>query len=111
MRKKNLKGSTIKLKLRWQDFTTLTRQATLTHPTNDDLEIYTAVKNLFNNTWKKGRPVRLLGVGVTQFSGPATQLGLWDAPSNKDANLFSAVDVVRERYGKNSIMRGSDLKV
>jgi hypothetical protein len=51
-----------------------------------------------------------LGVGVTQFSGSVTQLGLWDAPSNKDVNLFSAVDVLRERYGKNSIMRGSDLK-
>ncbi len=110
LRKKNLKGSTIKLKLRWENFTTLTRQATLPHPTNDDLEIYSAVKDLFNKTWKKGKPVRLLGVGVTQFSDHVTQLGLWDAPSKKDINLFSAVDVLRERYGKNSIMRGSDLK-
>ncbi len=110
LRKKNLKGSTIKLKLRWQEFTTLTRQATLPHPTNDDLEIYAAVKDLFNKTWKKAKPVRLLGVGVTQFSGPVTQLGLWDSPSNKDINLFTAVDVLRERFGKNSIMRGSDLK-
>jgi DNA polymerase-4 len=110
LRKKNLKGSTIKLKLRWENFTTLTRQATLPHPTSDDLEIYSSVKDLFNKTWKKGKPVRLLGVGVTQFSDHVTQLGLWDAPSKKEINLFSAVDVLRERYGKNSIMRGSDLK-
>jgi hypothetical protein len=110
LRKKNLKGNTIKLKLRWQDFTTLTRQSTLSDPTNDDLEIYAEVKNLFNNTWKRGKPVRLLGVGVTQFSQPVKQLGLWDAPSKKDVNLFTAVDVLRERYGKDTILRGSDLK-
>lgn len=110
LRKKNLKGNTIKLKLRWQDFTTLTRQETLLAPTNDDLEIYASVKNLFNKTWKKGRPVRLLGVGVTQFSKPVKQLSLWDSPNTKDVNLLTAVDVLRDRFGKNTIMRGSDLR-
>lgn len=110
LRKKDLKGTTIKLKLRWQDFTTLTRQVSLPDPTNDDREIYTAVKELFNKIWKKGRPVRLLGVGVTQFSKPVKQLSLWEVPSRKDTKLFTAVDDVRNRYGKNSIMRASDLK-
>jgi DNA polymerase-4 len=110
LRKKNLKGNTIKLKLRWHDFTTLTRQATLSNSTNDDLEIYAAVKELFNQTWKKGKPVRLLGVGVTKFSKPVKQLGLWDVPDKKDVNLFTAVDILRDRYGKNTIIRGSDLK-
>ena len=68
------------------------------------------LKDLFNKTWEKGKPVRLLGVGVTQFSKPEKQLSLWDVPSKKDVNLFTAVDVLRERYGKNTIMRGSDLK-
>jgi DNA polymerase-4 len=110
LRRKNLKGNTVKLKLRWQDFTTLTRQETLPIPTNDDLEIYSSVKNLFNKTWKKGNPVRLLGVGVTQFSKPVKQLGLWDTPNKKDVNLLNAVDMLRDRFGKNTIMRGSDLK-
>jgi DNA polymerase-4 len=110
LRKKNLKGTTIKLKLRWSNFTTLTRQVSLLDPTNDDREIYAAVKELFNKTWKKGKPVRLLGVGVTQFDKPVKQLSLWEIPNKKDANLFTAVDEVRNRYGKNSIMRGSDLK-
>ncbi len=110
LRKKNLKGSTVKLKLRWSDFTTLTRQATLPDPTNNDREIYAAVKELFNRTWKRGKPVRLLGVGVTQFESLVKQLSLWDVPNKKDANLFTAVDDVRHRYGKDSIMRGSDLK-
>ncbi len=110
LRRHNLKGNTIKLKLRWQDFTTLTRQQTLTNPTDDDREIYATVKDLFNKTWIKGKPVRLLGVGVSQFVNPARQLGLWDMPEPKDVNLLSAVDTLHDRYGKDSIMRGSDLK-
>ena len=54
--------------------------------------------------------MRLLGVGVTQFSKPVTQLGLWDTVNKKDINLLTAVDVLRDRFGKNTIMRGSDLK-
>jgi DNA polymerase-4 len=110
LRKHNLKGTTVKLKLRLHDFTTLTRQETLLHPTNDDGEIYTSAKNLFNKTWEKGKPVRLLGVGVSQFSKPVNQLGLWDMPKQIDASLMNAVDTLRERYGKNSIIRASDLK-
>jgi hypothetical protein len=38
------------------------------------------------------------------------QLGLWDMPKQTDASLMNAVDTLRERYGKNSIIRASDLK-
>jgi DNA polymerase-4 len=110
LRKHNLRGSTVKLKLRWENFTTLTRQETLSNPTNDDGEIYRSVKNLFNKTWKNDKPVRLLGVGVSQFSKPVRQLGLWDIPKQQDENLMKAVDQLRERYGHQTIFRGSDLK-
>ena len=110
LRKHNLSGNTVKLKLRWANFTTLTRQQTLTRPTHDDREIYAAVKDLFNQTWQKGKPVRLLGVGVMGFSKQPSQLSLWDTPNKKDSKLLSAVDNLREKYGKDTIMRGSDLK-
>ena len=110
LRKKNLAGNTVKLKLRWSNFTTITRQVTLPKPTNDDREIYSAIKELFNITWQKGKPVRLLGVGVTHFSRPHSQLSLWITTAEKDVKLLTAVDTLRDRYGKNSIIRGSDLK-
>jgi DNA polymerase-4 len=110
LRKKKLKGSTVKIKLRWADFTTLTRQISLPYPTNDDNEIYKTSKELFNNTWKKGKPVRLLGIGVTQFSIPTRQLSLWETQSKNDDKLLIAVDLLREKYGKSTIMRGSGLK-
>jgi DNA polymerase IV len=110
LRKKNLQGNTIKLKLRWSDFTTLTRQSTLAEPTNNDQEIYNAIKALFNKTWINNRPVRLIGVGISHFEKPVKQLSLWDAPNKRDINLYIAVDDLHDRYGKNSIMRASDLK-
>lgn len=110
LRKHNLKGSTVKLKLRWQNFTTLTRQETLSSPTNDDREIYESVKNLFIKTWEHEKPVRLLGVGITNFSNPIKQLSFWDITKESDANLLVALDTLHEKYGKDSILRGSDLK-
>jgi DNA polymerase-4 len=109
LRKKNLAGNTVKLKLRWHNFVTLSRQITLPHPTNDDREIYSAVKDLFNNVWQKGKPVRLLGVGVNHFSKPERQLSLWDSAGEKEQKLLTAVDGLRERYGSNSVIRGSEL--
>ncbi len=100
LRKKNLSGNTIRLKLRWQNFTTLSRQVTLPHSTNDDNEIYSSAKDLFNSVWQKGKPVRLLGVGVTNFENNPYQLSLWDKTDKKDSNLLTAVDSIRERLWK-----------
>jgi DNA polymerase-4 len=110
LRKESLSGTTIKLKLRWSDFTTLTRQMTLPHPTHHDNEIYDAARQLFEKTWPRGRPVRLIGVGISGFEGGAYQAGLWDAkPSEQDQKLESALDALRDRFGDRIVRRGSSL--
>ncbi len=110
LRKNGLSGTTVKIKLRWSDFTTLTRQVTLPHPTQHDNEIYEAALELFNRTWSKGRAVRLIGVGVSGFEGGAFQTGLWDAPLPKqDTRLESVLDRLRDRFGEGVVKRGSDL--
>lgn len=110
LRKNGLSGTTVKIKLRWSDFTTLTRQVTLSHPTQHDNEIYEAALELFSRTWIKGRAVRLIGVGVSGFEGGAFQTGLWDAPLPKqDTRLESVLDTLRDRFGEGVVKRGSDL--
>jgi hypothetical protein len=103
-----LKGRTVKLKLRWQDFTTLTRQVTLAAPCDLDDEIYQAALALFEGVWKPGGLVRLLGVGVSHFEAPpARQLSLWDvATSPEKQRLQQALDELQERYGRSKIRRG-----
>lgn len=111
VRKAELNGTTIRLKLRWTDFTTLTRQTTLDHPTNQDNEIYSAAVRLFEQNWQVGRPVRLIGVGISSFDDPHRQLGLWDAPQNQEESaLQKTLDSLRDRFGEEILKRGSDLR-
>lgn len=106
LRKANLSGSTIKIKIRWPDFTTLTRQVTLEQPTNLDTIIASNAWQLFYKEWQRGKAVRLIGVGVSSFDIPARQLSFWDLSSHKETNLQSALDILRERYGKDVLHRG-----
>ena len=107
LRKQDLGGSTIHIKLRWSDFTTITRQTTLASRINLDQEIYQTALALFHDHWPKGKPVRLLGVGVSNLGPPMHQLSLWDDDYQKKANLLSALDGLRERYGKDIIIRAN----
>jgi DNA polymerase-4 len=109
LRKAALAGNTIQIKLRWADFTTITRQTTLISATNLDQEIYETAAALFKTNWPKGKPVRLIGVGVTNLGPPIHQLGLWSDAHQQKARLVKAVDDLRERFGKDIIQHGDHL--
>jgi DNA polymerase-4 len=106
LRQAGLSGTTIKIKIRWPDFTTLTRQTTLQQPTNQDDEIYRAACKLFQSVWLPRRAVRLLGVGVSNLTAPVRQLSLWDTQSEKSQRLQEAIDLLRDKYGDQMIRRG-----
>lgn len=106
LRKAALAGATVQIKLRWADFTTITRQKTLPSPTNLDKEIFETAAELFRENWPRGKPVRLIGVGVSNLSPPIRQLSLWDDDHQREGNLLSAIDALRERYGREIIQRG-----
>ena len=109
LRKDSLAGSTIQIKLRWSDFTTITRQTTLNSVTNLDQEIYQAAKTLFEENWPQSKPVRLIGVGVSNLGQPAHQLSLWNDDYQKEAKLVNAVDELREKFGRDIIKRGNQV--
>jgi nucleotidyltransferase/DNA polymerase involved in DNA repair len=106
LRKNNLAGKTIKLKIRWPDFTTLTRQTTLSNPTDQEAEIENAALGLLKLVRKPNQAVRLIGVGVSGLGAPIRQLGLWDVDSEKSRKLQEAVDALQEKYGKDVIHKG-----
>ncbi|HFQ95554.1 MAG TPA: DNA polymerase IV, partial [Anaerolineae bacterium] len=78
LRRKKLLARTVKLKLRLSDFTTLTRQTTLAAPTDDEGTIIATAADLFDQWWRPGQPVRLIGVGVSNLQEGLVQLALWD---------------------------------
>ncbi len=110
-RKAGLAGSTVKIKLRWTDFSTLSRQRTLDQPTDLDGEIFDNAQKLFDQCWKPDRPVRLLGVGISGFGVSSRQLGLWldSAKEMQEGELLGALDRLRDKYGEKTIRRASDL--
>lgn len=106
LEKASLAGATIKLKLRWPDFTTLTRQATLPHRTDEGAEIYKTALDLMNSVRRPGQAVRLLGVGVSGLGPPVRQLQLWDTQSDKSHRLREAIETLRQKYGEEVIQHG-----
>ncbi|HNT23651.1 MAG TPA: DNA polymerase IV [Anaerolineales bacterium] len=110
LRKEGLYSATIKIKLRWADFSTITRQVTLPQPGNLDEEIFQAALALFEKAHKPGQSVRLLGVGAGNLQNQTRQLSLWQQASTEPHNLQAAIDAVRQRYGNTAIKRGSELE-
>lgn len=64
LEKEGYRARTIVLKLRYGDFTTITRQTTLRTPTANETEIRECAINLLNTHWNRERLVRLVGVGA-----------------------------------------------
>ncbi len=106
LRRENLAAKTVKIKLRWPDFTTLTRQTTLPAPTDQTTDIETIALGLFKQVRAPGQPVRLLGVGVSNLGPPIHQMELWGQTSEKQRKLQSALDVLQEKFGKDIIAKG-----
>lgn len=110
LRKQGLRGSTVKLKIRWADFTTLSRQQTLARPVDQDDVINDAAQDLFSQVWR-GQPVRLIGVGVSGFDEGGEQLELFTDPQDEQAQkLQAALDDLRSRFGENIIRRAEDVR-
>jgi DNA polymerase-4 len=113
LREANFYARTLQLKLRYKDFTTITRAHTLPGPTQLDGEIFAQVRTLFRNNWKAGREVRLLGVQASSFEGQTDQMNLLEGGQQqrwKDA--LAAADRLRDKFGESSVklaggMRGT----
>ncbi len=106
LRQSEIAGTTVKIKLRWPDFTTLTRQVTISQPTDQDEEIYCLAHDLLGKVRPKGKAVRLIGVGVSGLGMPLRQLELWGSDSEKSRRLQEALDSVRVKFGDKAIGRG-----
>ncbi len=112
LRKKGLKGRTIHLKLRYGNFTTITRNKTVADPTDSTQILYSIVKSLFKQNYQTGRPVRLLGVGISGFNEANTQqLSLFNQQTEKAGKLDQVQDLLTNRFGKKIIRRAASISV
>lgn len=105
LRKKRKLAGCVTIKLRYPDFETTSRQTSIPHTSSDD-EIIPVAKNLFHALYKKDKPVRLLGVRLSDFGNDLIQTNLFNNTERKN-HLYKALDGVKNRFGKNSIARAS----
>jgi len=111
MRRKGATGKTVTLKVKYNDFVQITRSTTLPTLTDDGFEIYAIACNLLKKTEVSQRPVRLLGVSLSQlvFFGKEDQLHLFDEDDGyqKRKNLNIALDSLYDKFGVDSIRPGT----
>ena len=86
LREGGLHARTLQLKLRYKDFTTITRAHTLPVPTQLDTEIFEQIRALFRKNWRAGAQVRLLGVQASSFEAEAGQGTCWKTDAASAGN-------------------------
>jgi DNA polymerase-4 len=114
MRREGVTGKTVTLKVKYSDFTQITRSITLPESTDDGFEIYSTAGRLLQKTKVGKRPVRLLGISLSHLSFPDTkgQISLFgqEESSQRRKRLNIALDSLYEKHGDKSIRPGTLLK-
>jgi DNA polymerase-4 len=105
-RRRETRARTVTLKMRYSDFETLTRARTMDRPTNEEKDVYAAVRRLLDDAWTRKRALRLVGVALSNLSGPSSQLELFGDDS-RPRSVGPAIDAVRERFGYDAIRLGT----
>jgi len=103
LRRHELAAGAVQLKLRYEGFETLTRQAPLPLQTRESAPLYETAVALLRRALVAGRGVRLIGLTAISLTD-VQQLTLFDAPERSE-RLVRSIDVVRERYGERAITR------
>ncbi|MFW6030463.1 MAG: DNA polymerase IV [Halanaerobiales bacterium] len=109
LRINNLSGITISIKIRYDDFTTKTRSISLKSNTDNTDTIYNTARRLLEKDMLLDKPIRLLGVGVSNLKTDSNkQLSLFDDDLKKD-ELSKTIDNIKDRFGESSIERARHL--
>ncbi len=111
LRRKQARGYTVTVKIRWPNFRTMTRQRTLRESTDEDEVIFQVAWSLFRENWSPGQPLRLIGVGVHRLEQVPRQLTLWDVAADveKEEQLRRTMNDLRQRFGVDAVRFGSSL--
>ena len=110
LRQRDKQARCITLKLRYADFTTITRSHTLPQTTDTDQMIFdTGVKLLHRALLEEKQPVRLIGIGVSNLAEPGRQLAMLDPSAHRLGQLNKTIDRIRRKYGFTAIQTGRTL--
>ncbi len=111
LREHGLHARTIQLKLRYSDFTTITRAHSLPAPTQIDIDLVEQSRSLLYANWDRRRDIRLIGIHASGFTEEHGQLNLMDGGrAERWRHALQASDRLRDRYGESAVGLGSGLR-
>jgi DNA polymerase-4 len=111
LREHELHARTVQIKLRYSDFSTITRAHSLEQPTQLDTVVAETARKLFRENWERGREVRLLGVQTSGFDEQPVQMDLLSqAQDDKMTKALSVVDQMRDKFGENAVSLATGLR-
>lgn len=113
MRREGAQAGCVSVTIRANDFKNRSHQRHLDLVTDISDEIYTVAAELFDELWDKKTPLRLLGIALTDIArGEEAQLSLFaDARRERTRKREQAIDAIRQKFGADTIVRGSSLEV
>lgn len=107
LRKEEKFTGCITVKLRYDDFTTVSKQEVINYTALDNV-LLAKVKDLFTKLYQKGRKVRLVGVKFSHLVPMSVQMNLFENSVEK-LQLFKAVDTIKDQFGKGAVMKATGL--
>jgi DNA polymerase-4 len=110
LREHRLSARTVQLKLRYSDFTTITRAQTLAAPTQLDVDLIEEARRLLRRNWDRAQAVRLIGVHVSGFEQEGQLNLLESARSERWRQALKAADELRDRFGETAVSLGGGLR-
>ena len=111
LREHQLHARTIQIKLRYSDFTTITRARSLARSTQLDTEAFEAARELFRRNWRQGAPVRLLGVHASGFEEETPQMDLVGEDRHERwKQALEAADRLRDRFGESAVSLAAGMR-
>ena len=110
LRQQGKQARCVTLKLRYADFTTITRSRTLSQTSDSDQTIFDTGLRLLKKVLSQGKqPIRLIGIGISHLTEPSRQLDMLDSSAQKMGQLNRAIDRIRRKYGFTAIQTGRTL--
>jgi len=110
LRSQNKKARCVAIRLRYADFKTITRQVNLKEASDVTQVIFATSRHLLSKALgQQEKPVRLIGIRISNLVGEGKQLSMFDSRTVKPEHLDKAIDSIRKKYGSTAIKTGNGI--
>ena len=109
LRKENKLTSCLAIKIRYANFETHTLQEKIALTSADHILI-PGIKNLLARAWNQSRPIRLIGVKLSQLCSGNYQINLFE-DNEERLNLYNALDKINFKYGEKTVCRAAGMEI